>query len=372
MPADGAMANRHLDANNNTPTSTTTAPSSPSVSSPFSWLKSSSPFIARATHYYRVLSPARLFDDQTDIDLARQVLADPATSSLAARAHASDVLEGSTYATTTGEMIPWYLRLASWSVLGTVPVSGLIYVARFMPMNTIMFSSLHILNQSHVAAMTYVHSGAGAKTASPEATTQLAKSYLAATSSAVGVVFASKFAMSRSAALAACGRFAPLPAAMAANLVNLYMMRSADLRDGIRVTATAATTTAAAAAAAGGGHGGHGGQGGQGGAQQQPVVVGQSQVAAQKSLAMVGASRALLPAGNFLLVPGLLYMLERSSRGAVRMPGIAGATLAAFSLTLPLTFALFDREQTLPWEELEPHLRSRVRPDQTLHYDRGL
>eukprot|EP00656_Telonema_subtile_P057483 TRINITY_DN9468_c0_g1_i1.p1 TRINITY_DN9468_c0_g1~~TRINITY_DN9468_c0_g1_i1.p1 ORF type:complete len:207 (+),score=17.49 TRINITY_DN9468_c0_g1_i1:454-1074(+) len=206
-----------------------------------------------------------------------------------------------------------------------------------------MYAFFHWTNQTHIAGMTYLNSSS----TGDESSERLLVGYTAAMLTAVGMVLASRAAMNRSRFLQRYSRFAPLPAAAAANTANILCVRSGEVAEGVEVCLEGSN---------------------------EPI--GTSKLAAAYAIGQTTLTRWVLPMGNFVLAPLIIMGLEklpvvkRMPRAAVPIQMMA--VLAAFSITLPSTFALFPGECTLPVGYLEEYLQERVGSEGVVHFPRGL
>jgi len=180
-------------------------------------------------------------------------------------------------------------------------------------------------NQSFNAIVNYTNRSGD----SPIPKSQLATSYVCATGgalvTALGLNSLTKFAPPL------IGRFVPFCAVASANCINIPMMRSKELREGIAVT------------------------------DENGKYIGKSQTAAKQAIMQVVLSRIGMAVPGMILPPFFMDYLER--RGTLRrMPWISAplqVAICGFFLifTTPLCCALFPQRSNISIDSLESEIR---------------
>ena len=177
--------------------------------------------------------------------------------------------------------------------------------------------------------------------------TNIARAYVAAIVSAVPIAFGAAVAAKRVSFLRPLARFAPYPGVAAANFVACMTIRHDDIAQGGPVSAGGLT-------------------------------IGHSQAAGWAAVRDTALTRLVMPAGNFLIVPLVQWVLERA-RGGLRpsLPVQVGVTAVIFSLWLPFSASIFPPTGRLPIGDVEEDLRGKVPPDilgatSYVEYQRGV
>ncbi|CAG2121068.1 unnamed protein product, partial [Medioppia subpectinata] len=172
--------------------------------------------------------------------------------------------------------------------------------------------------------------------------TQLLTAYSLATSGALVTALSLNHLAKKAPPLV--GRFVPFLAVAAANCVNIPLMRSTELKDGLVVC------------------------------DENGVEIGKSRIAAKLAIAQVVVSRIAMAAPGMTLPPILMNSLEK--RGVLRrMPWIAaplqvGLCGLFLTFTTPMCCALFPQTASVALSRLEPELQTNT----ALHafYNKGL
>ena len=246
-----------------------------------------------------------------------------------------------------GDVLPFWQRLGGWAPLGALPVAGLVYTARYRPESLALYTFFHWANQTQIAMMTYLNGSQK----DAESVQRLALGYSGAMAAALTIVVGFRGAMARSPLLQRYKRFAPLPAAAAANTANSVLVRSGELETGIPVYAV-------------------------GNGSSVTEEVGLSRIAAQQAIAETTITRWVLPLGNFIVAPMIMAAVERTAIMTVLPWTSAPLQLLAcgfsFCATLPVTFALFPEDTVVDAADLEPEIAAKVSEGSQLRFKRGL
>eukprot|EP00900_Chrysochromulina_parva_P018020 jgi/Chrpa1/26219/Chrysochromulina_OHIO_Genome00010927-RA len=202
--------------------------------------------------------------------------------------------------------------------------------ARHYPNSLLRIFLGQLVNQSHLAGATYCNRGVSAGGADVAA---IAKAYVVSISTAVPIAFVAAVSAQRWTVLRPLARYAPYPGVAAANALACVTMRQADVADGIPVFGSAAGAPA--------------------------EQLGTSRVAGWAAVRDTALTRLCMPVGNFLIVPSLLYALQRPNRALGFGPQIA-VTASIFCCWLPFSASLFPPTGTLPVTALEEELRAHL------------
>ncbi|KAI7692755.1 hypothetical protein SSS_08508 [Sarcoptes scabiei] len=199
-------------------------------------------------------------------------------------------------------------------------------------------------NQSFNAIVNYTNRSGD----SPIPVSQLVKSYCFATSGALLTALSLNSLAKRFPPL--IGRFVPLSAVAAANCVNIPMMRSSELSNGIAIE------------------------------DENGEKIGYSKKMAKEAISQVVLSRILMAAPGMIIPPIVMDRLEK--RGVLaRMPWIsapAQVLMCGISLTFatPLCCALFPQRKSVPIDHLEDEIQEYVRKTKSSckigYYNKGL
>ena len=304
-------------------------------------------------HYFaQICHPRHVLTCQSDVDKARTVLRQVRESSPEAILQARWTLAASTHPS-TGDLIPIPLRMTAWPIMGSLPVSAIMYTARFNGGNLTRTALFQWWNQSENAAVN-VCNGAIDPFASCEIGS-LATGYGVAVGVACTLAVGAAAALRHlkpTPAMASIAKFAPFPAVAGANIANVVVMRREELTDGIPVFAANSSDVG------------------------DPVLVGHSQVAARQALMDTCITRVAIPAANFLVGPVLLTKLMPNIAKAapkMQMFGCWAATYCAFAAGLSISLALFPQTGKMRSHCLEEHIAAAMpKGVDTVSYNRSM
>ena len=305
-----------------------------------------STFMGRLSYNWSFFSPLNLRFGSEALAEANETLRADSGASLEQRRQALVVRAACAPA---GEMLPMPFRSCGWALGGTPTIAFMVYNALTYPKSLWRIFLGHGLNQTHLAGCTYCNRGSvGAASMS-----SIAKAYVISVGLGTPIAYIAATAAMRWKLLRPLARFAPYPGVALANFVACAAMRQDDLTDGIPVSAAAD------------------------GAASSPVSIGTSCAAGWAAVRDTAFTRLCMPIGNFLVVPSLLYLVQRwRGPSAVLGLGVAtqvGVTAAVFSLWLPFSASLFPPIGVLPVEALEAELRDTLDKDiRTVTYQRGV
>lgn len=243
----------------------------------------------------------------------------------------------------SGEAIALPFRMAAWPWFGAVPVSGLMYLARYRPTDLGMSAAGQWWNQSQ-NGLTNFCNGAAAN-GGEEATAVFVQGYAGAVGAAMvlalgaGVLAKQRFMAPFKSVI----QFLPFPAVAGANVINTYLLRRHEIVAGIDVV------------------------------DEDGAVVGQSVVAAKAAIRKTCVTRVVIPAGNFVIAPLVLMPFANtlSATRWLRYPVCFGVTLAVFGAWLPVSLALYPQRCELDVAELEPELAAKAKGSVVV-YNKGL
>ncbi|ODN01146.1 Sideroflexin-3 [Orchesella cincta] len=199
-------------------------------------------------------------------------------------------------------------------------------------------------NQSFNAIVNYSNRSGD----SPISVQQLGTSYVLATSGALATALGLNSLVKRAPPL--IGRFVPFAAVAAANCINIPMMRSKEVSDGVPVI------------------------------DKDGNRIGDSKIAAKQGIGSVVLSRILMASPGMIFPPIIMDRLER--RGFLSRYPMAGAPLQVIMCGICLTFAtpmccaLFPQKSSIAVSQLEPEIQERCKqlpnPPTVLYYNKGL
>lgn len=142
----------------------------------------------------------------------------------------------------------------------------------------------------------------------------------------------------------------PLIAVAAANCVNIPMMRSQEIQNGIGISLTDGTE------------------------------VGKSGNAAVAAISQVIPSRVAMAAPAMFLTPVVMAFAEKTAfvikNPWVKAPATVFLTGLALTFSTPLACALFKQQAAIDFQDLEPHLQQRLAKEhptaKNFYYNKGL
>ncbi|KAJ6223898.1 hypothetical protein RDWZM_002443 [Blomia tropicalis] len=304
-----------------------------------------STYMGRAKHFFATTNPLNLLCSNKDLEEAKMVLA---------KYRKGDLVEGLT------EDRLWRYKSIYDSAFHPDTNEKMILIGRMsaqVPMNMAITGCMltyykttpqtifwQWFNQSFNAVVNYTNRSGD----SPIPVSQLVKSYCFATSGALATAITLNSLVKKFPPL--IGRFVPLSAVAAANCVNIPMMRSSELTDGIAIF------------------------------DENGEKIGNSKKMAKVAISQVVFSRILMATPGMAIPPLLMDYLER--RGVLkRMPWIsapAQVLLCGFFLTFatPLCCAVFPQIKSVPIDQLEDEIKEHVartkNPSKIAYYNKGL
>ncbi|XP_015786032.1 sideroflexin-1 [Tetranychus urticae] len=304
-----------------------------------------STYLGRAKHFFVVTNPLNLFKSPDEIKRAKEIV--------------ENYRKGHDVGPITEDQL-WYYKYLYDSAHHPETGEKQILIGRMsaqVPMNmfitgcmlTFYKSTRQVVfwqwfNQSFNAVVNYTNRSG----TSDIPLSQLGTSYVFATSGALVTALGLNSLVKKAPALV--GRFVPFCAVAAANCVNIPMMRSKELKEGIALY------------------------------DENNNLVGESKVAAKKAISQVTFSRIAMAVPGMTLPPIFMNYLEK--RGVLkRMPWINAplqVAICGFFLifTTPLCCALFPQKSSITLDQVEPELQQKLKehksPPQILYYNKGL
>lgn len=363
-----------------------------------------STFSGRWRYNWAVLSPLGLrFGDsavaEANATLAARAAGQPRSDSDCW--HATGVLAT---AAPAGELLPMPLRGCGWALCNTPTIAFMVSSALHHPTCTRRIVFGQWLNQTHLAGVTWCNRGASAEGDGPS-TAVVAASYIGALVTAIPIAVGGGKLSQRSPLLKPFARFAPYPAVALANFLGSACMRSSDATRGALTAARRSVDSSClidhfldrfldarrasqlarprfprasrpreapsvgvpVADPADGQPLGLSRAAGER-AVRDTCVTRRPQLPARLRLSTSASgevsmcgSRLLMPVGNFLIVPAVVWLYTAARR--IRQPSLAtqvAVTAAVFSVWLPTAASFYPPVGSLALDEIEPHLRSEA------------
>jgi len=293
-----------------------------------------SSFSGRWRYNWALLSPLGLRWGSEAVAEANAALADCAaggrTRSDHELWHATAVLAT---AAPAGELLPLPLRGCGWAACNTPTIAFMVISALRHPTCIRRIAFGQWLNQTHLAGITWFNRGASDADGGPGALT-VAASYVAALATAIPIAVVGGRLSQQVQFLKPFARFAPYPAVATANFLGCACMRSTDLTRGVAVTDPRDRTA---------------------------TPLGLSCAAGGEAVRDTCVTRLLMPVGNFLIVPAVVWLYTAARR--VKQPSVGtqvAVTAAIFSVWLPTAASFFPPIGRLPLTKLEPPLRAEL------------
>uniref|UniRef100_A0A0K8S8B6 Sidoreflexin n=1 Tax=Lygus hesperus TaxID=30085 RepID=A0A0K8S8B6_LYGHE len=300
-----------------------------------------STYLGRAKHFFSVTNPLNLLYSSKELT-AREIVErhrrhEPQEKPLTVdELWKAKTVYDSAYHPITGEKVFILGRMSAQVPCNMIVTGSMMVFYKTTP--AVVFWQW--VNQSFNALVNYCNRSDAAMPIS-----QIASSYVIATTGAVGTAVALNRAVQRMPPIV--GRFVPFAAVAAANCVNIPAMRKAELQDGIKVF------------------------------DENNNVIGQSKVAAKEATISVVISRIIMAAPSMALTPIVMNSMEKKgifkkSRFIAPLTGI-GLTGIVLTFATPLACALFAQMAPIDVSKLEPEIQEKVKnKTQVLYYNKGL
>ncbi|XP_047128127.1 sideroflexin-5 isoform X1 [Hydra vulgaris] len=231
----------------------------------------------------------------------------------------------------TGEKIFAPFRMSGYVPFGTLPVIGMLIPGASF--GQVIFWQW--LNQSHNACVNYANRNATKATA----ISSFIKSYFAAVASAISIALSFSYVIKKSRLSPEmklfASRFVAYPATSLANICNVCIMRSGELKDGIDVE------------------------------DENGNVIGVSKIAAKQAVFETALSRVFLPAPILIFPPLIMSALEKTrfltKHRRLIFPVNVFVCTMSFGLALPFAIALFPQQSKMSKEKLEPEIADKTK-----------
>ncbi|XP_072155096.1 LOW QUALITY PROTEIN: sideroflexin-1 [Bemisia tabaci] len=299
-------------------------------------------YIGRAKFYFATVNPRNIFYSSKSLDEAKNVIDTyrktrelPAGVSVEQLYRLKDIYD-SAFHPETGQKITPIGRMSAQVPMNMLITGCMMTFYRTNP--AVVFWQW--VNQSFNAVVNYSNRSGAANVTQ----TQLGVAYACATTGAVVTALGTKSLIQGRSLLA---RFVPFFGVVAANCVNIPIMRYHELRDGISVYT------------------------------ENNTLLGKSKIAARNAIAAVVFSRIVMAFPSMSLTPVVMHRLERRPflRKNPVLLGPVSILLTGFVLLFatPLACAIFSQKVWVPIQQLEPHLKEGTDPNVgRVYYNKGL
>lgn len=309
-----------------------------------------STYWGRVRHCAEISDPSMLFTTEKDLDRAREVISSYRSGVLRQTTpefwHAKRQLD-STVHPDTGETVLLPFRM-SCCVLSNLAVTLGMLTPGLGTAGTLFWQWA---NQSLNVAVNY----ANANKTDPMSNTQLLTNYAAAVSASCGVAVGLNGLVPRLTKLNAntkliLSRLVPFAAVVSAGIVNVFLMRGNEIRNGISVF------------------------------DSDGQEVGKSRDAALMAVGETALSRVINATPTMVIPPLILVRLQRNflknKSFAVQTLTNLGLIAGTMFVALPFALALFPQRQAVHVKSLEPELQKKVdkngKPVDLVYFNRGI
>ena len=306
-----------------------------------------STFAGRLKHFLNVVDPRTLLTTERQLREAVRLLRDFEEGRTGPEITSKQLWEAQKIKQAiihpdTGKKIFMPFRMSGFVPFGTITVVGLLLPNQTFPQMIFW----QWLNQTHNACVNYANRNATKATA----TNKFFQGYVGAVSSAVGIAVLLSVLVKRAQAFKPTTKmfiqkFVPFPAVATANIINVFLMRNHELKEGIAVT------------------------------DAEGREVGFSVIAAKSAVTETAITRAILPAPILLIPPLIMTQLEKTNllkaRPHLHLPLQVVTCVACFAVALPVTIALFPQKQEISVNKLEMELQSKT-TSPIVYYNKGL
>ncbi|KAF5099786.1 hypothetical protein D0Z00_001527 [Geotrichum galactomycetum] len=307
----------------------------------------------RVQHCAEVSDPRMLLNTAAEVEQARALIAgyrSGATATMTPELWRAKQVLDSTLHPDTGLPVPLPFRMSSYVLSNLVVTVGML-TPNLGTAGTLFWQ---IANQSlNVAVNT-----ANANKSHPLSTSQLVTNYLLAVSGSCGVALGLNAIVPRLKNVSAStrtvlGRLVPFAAVVSAGLVNVFLMRSEEIRKGITVFD-----------------------------KETNEPVGTSRTAAAYAVGETAASRVINATPIMVIPPLLLVKLQKTrwlrnnkSRLVETLVNLGLITVTSFAV-LPFALAIFPQSRTLAVEKLEDEFKDKKNangePIKQIWFNRGM
>lgn len=308
-----------------------------------------STFEGRAKHFFITTNPLNVFRSTAALDEAKFIVDSYKAGTEDKSLTEDDIWKAkevydSAYHPETGEKIILPGRM-SFQVYGNCTITGFMMTFYKSTPATIFWQ---FMNQSFNSLANYCNRNASA----PVSDEQLMKAYFAACGGSVATALGFNKLIASTPALSAgpVGRFVPLIAVAAANMINIPLMRQQESVHGITLTTPDGQTA------------------------------GNSTAAAKEALYQVIPSRIGMAIPSMGIPPMVMARLDKTATYIknpwLRAPTTILITGLALTFSTPVCCAFFPQDATIPLERVEPTLRAELEVKfpgvKTFTYNKGL
>ncbi|CAB3411404.1 unnamed protein product [Caenorhabditis bovis] len=317
----------------------------PDISKP-KWDQST--YIGRAKHFFASGNPLTIFTSAAEQEKCREIVQNYKRGIFSPtltvdQLWKAKVLYDATYHPDTGEKM-FFLGRMSFQMPGNMIITGML-LSLYRTFPGVVFS--HWINQSFNAVVNYTNRSGNSKLTNE----RLFASYCCATGGAMTAALSLNRLIKNNQGIAA--RLVPFAAIAMANAINIPMMRSNELVDGIELS------------------------------DENGELVGRSRQMAMLSIAQVTLSRIAMATPYMVLTPIIMNRITRTmyykTRPFMKYSEIPIQTLLAgigLYFTTPLCCALFPQRSRVDVAKLEQsvqdHINSRPNPPKAVYYNKGL
>mmetsp|Transcript_38270 Transcript_38270/g.78469 ORF Transcript_38270/g.78469 Transcript_38270/m.78469 type:complete len:332 (+) Transcript_38270:38-1033(+) len=289
-------------------------------------------WFGRTSHFFSITNPRYLFVSDADINAAKSKLdqfkagtlpkGTPHSELWGARTLCDAVLHSD-----TKEPVPTPFRVCAF-VPANVPICAGMLMMPQTPFNVVFWQWV---NQSYNAGFNYCNRNASSSLDNQTLGTMYLSATALSVTMAIGLGKAVKKAPISPGTAALLGRIVPYCAVAGANVFNICLMRSGELKSGIEVK------------------------------DESGKVVGVSKEAAKAAITQAAITRALMPAPVLLVPPVIMQLLDKCKlppriRPAVEFSVIIGCV----AIALPAAIGVFPQEASIAVNKLEPELQQEL------------
>jgi tricarboxylate carrier len=307
-------------------------------------------YMGRVRHCADISDPSMLFTTSQHLEEAKKLISDYRNGQFKELTpefwNAKKVLD-STVHPDTGETVILPFRMSSCVLSNLVVTAGMLTPG----LGTAGTLFWQVANQSLNVAVNI----SNANKSHPLSTTQLIQNYAIAVTASCGVALGLNAIVPRLKNISAntkmiLGRLVPFAAVVSAGVVNVFAMRSQEIKKGISVF------------------------------DKEGNEVGNSKTAAIYAVGETAASRVINATPIMVLPPLILVKLQQ---GFLKGKGLGiqtvvnlGLIAATSFVALPFALAVFPQYQAISVDKLEPHLKGKKDKDgneiQTVYFNRGI
>jgi tricarboxylate carrier len=308
-----------------------------------------STYEGRVKHFFSTTNPLNVLASDAQLEQAKKIVLDYKAGKEDGKLSEDQIWEAkelydSAYHPQTGEKLFLPGRM-SFQVPGNMSITGCMLTFYKSPAAVIFWQTA---NQGFNAVVNYTNRNASAEVTDQ----QLATAAAGATTAGVGTALLFNKIIQSSPVLSGglIGRFVPIMAVAAANCVNIPMMRSQEIQNGIGISLPDGTE------------------------------VGLSGKAAVSAVSQVIPSRVAMAIPAMVLGPIIMSFAEKSKL-FLRNPWLAAPTSvlltgAFLTFSTPMCCALFPQKAAIQAKDLEPELAAKLAvkyPDvKTFYFNKGL